>query len=992
MFVVGVICFVAAWFVMDAERDRREEQRFGRLRDRVLLALEARFQPVEQALVAGRVLIPGDQMLSHEQWRRFVNDGAHYLDRGLVGLGYVQRVPRAQFAELERRILALRYTDFHIEADGTEDPAYIVTHIEPLARNHGALGKDVGSGVVRRRAAETAMRTGKPTITAGIRVIEGPIKVPGCLLFLPVYRGGEVPVTEEQRISSLVGWTYASLRLDLLLRGVVADVDGQVALTLYETGDGRDGQLVFASHPNLPLEPAAFEETVDLPVYGRTWRVHLRTTSVFDARGASVLEWVILGGGVLLSLLAGAFTLVLAQSRRHALARAQVATRDLGRAEAEARKLALVASRTTSAVIITDPDWHIEWANESFLRLYGYTLEEIRGQRPGDFLRGPGSDQKTLDDIRTAAEAGMPYRCEVLNYTKGGESRWVEIEIQPIRDDAGVVVGHMSLQLDVSARREMQDALAKREAEWRFIFECAPVALACEWSAVDGTKRRLFNRAHDALLGLTPAQKEDPEFFRKITDPADWAEQVRMYRRLERREIDTFSIEKRYRLFDGRVVWTELTFHRAWTPEGGYQQVAAIVDLTPVKMQAAELKSAKEAAEAANLAKSQFLAMMSHEIRTPMNGVIGMTSLLLDSPLTTEQQDYVDTIRRSGDLLLTIINDILDFSKIESGRMDFEKTEFDLQQAVQGAVDLLMPKARQKGLILTLEIEPTVPARVRGDPTRLRQILVNLTGNAVKFTHQGGVVLAVRLVAQDSRRIELLFAVRDTGIGIPESARARLFQAFTQVDASITRRFGGTGLGLAISQRLVTMMGGRLWVESTEGVGSTFYFTFPAEPAGDDEAPAGEATATERIAPATGSVTPPRAEQVLVAEDNTVNQKVALLLLQKLGYLADVAADGREVLEAVKRDRYDIILMDVQMPVMDGLAAARAIRDLELPPDEQPWIIAVTASASRADREACIAAGMNDHITKPILYDELCAALERAKTARKQKPRGAESE
>jgi CheY-like chemotaxis protein/anti-sigma regulatory factor (Ser/Thr protein kinase) len=496
-----------------------------------------------------------------------------------------------------------------------------------------------------------------------------------------------------------------------------------------------------------------------------------------------------------------------------------------------------------------------------------------------------------------------------------------------------------------------------------------------------------------------------------------------------------------------------------------------------------------------------------------MNGVIGMTSLLLDSRLSPEQKDYVETIRNSGDALLTIINDILDFSKIESGRLELENAEYAVRECVEGALDLLSPRVAEKGLDLLYEVADGVPGTVRGDSTRLRQILVNLLGNAVKFTEKGEVMLTVRAEAREDGRVQLGFAVRDTGIGIPPAGMARLFQSFSQVDASTTRKFGGTGLGLVISKRLAEMMGGTMTVESEVGRGSTFHFSITVEPCATKPRPwltTGQAhlsgrrlmivddNATNRrilVDVATGwgmesraaasaeealgwlregqrfdvavldmhmpvmdgvtlareirrlrtaeempmvmlsslgerdiaaesqlfaayltkpakpaqlfevlavlfkpeatepaavtahpfvsaaAATASRSEKLLLAEDNLVNQKVALLMLAKAGYRADVAANGHEAIDAVARQRYDIVLMDVQMPEMDGLEASRQIAVRWPERKDRPWIIALTANAMQGDREACLAAGMDDYISKPMKTEELAAALDRARTA-----------
>jgi PAS domain S-box-containing protein len=427
-----------------------------------------------------------------------------------------------------------------------------------------------------------------------------------------------------------------------------------------------------------------------------------------------------------------------------------------------------------------------------------------------------------------------------------------------------------------------------------------------------------------------------------------------------------FQVEFRVVRPDGSVRWhrghgrVEFTAHLAERVTG------ASMDITEEKEMLLRLEQARATAEAAMHAKGAFLANMSHEIRTPMNGIIGTIRLLVDSGVTEEQREYVNTIRSCGDALLQLVNDILDLSKIEVGKLTLEQAPFQLESLVKDTVAVVSPMALARHLELRLIFEEGLPDTVMGDSQRLRQVLLNLLSNAVKFTESGSVIMGVSVLGGKDDIAELQFRVQDTGIGISPQVQQAIFEPFTQADSSTTRRYGGTGLGLAICRRLITLMGGKLDLKSEPGRGSTFVFTAVFPVVARSAAPT--RPAQDRI-PVSH-----RRLRILLVEDNVVNQKVAVRLLERMGHKVEIAGDGRQAVAAVQVVEYDLVLMDCQMPVMDGYAAAQAIRHLEC--GRQLPIVAMTAHAMPEDRRRCLDAGMDEYLAKPISAERLYDLVE----------------
>jgi len=828
---------------------------------------------------------------------------------------------------------------------------------------------------------------------------------------------------------------------------------------------------------------------------------------------------------------AGADDYVLKQNIAHLPFAVQIALERRRAQKAEqAAEIKLVTllravEQSPASILITGTTGNIEYVNPKFLQVTGYSREEVIGQNPR-ILKSGKQPEEFYADLWKTISSGEQWQGEIENKKKDGEPFWESASISPIRDEHGAITHYLAVKEDITARRDAEERARRESALLGQLIGTIPDRVYFK----DRDYR--FVKVNDAVLQCLGVKSLEEAVGRRDSDffPREYAEKSLAD---DRFVIETgqnlIGTEEQLLLPDGTKRWFSTTKVPLRDPLGNVTGLMGITrDITGLKTTETRLRESNvrlkealaragelaEKAEAANSAKSDFLANMSHEIRTPMNGVIGMTDLLLETGLNAEQIEYAETIRSCGESLLSLINDILDFSKVEAGQLKLESLDFDLRTTLEDTVEILGFKAQEKGLDVVCLVDQQVPAFLRGDPGRLRQILFNLIGNAIKFTQRGGVSMHVECLAGTDTSAVLRFSVADTGIGIDKEKQGSIFSKFTQADTSTTREFGGTGLGLTICRQLVNLLQGEIGVTSEPGKGSTFWFTavFAIPPAGtvkplpkeadisgarvlltddfktnrvfvstllktwgcrpdeaseaeaalhllrkavqegdpyavalldmhmpgmdgaelgrlikeDDEIKAtrlvmltslGKRGDAERLSgvgfsgylpkpirpallrkclalvmgreEATGSdqdlitrhtvaETSRRRLRVLVAEDNTTNRIIAIKMLEKLGHVAEAAGNGREAIDSLRRMPYDLVLMDCQMPIMDGFEATRVIRDPgSRVRNSRIPIIALTAHALKGDRELCLDAGMDDYLSKPVNPRDLAAALDR---------------
>ncbi|MBB5017492.1 PAS domain S-box-containing protein [Chitinivorax tropicus] len=937
--------------------------------------LKSQIQMYAHSLDGLRSLFLTNQNPNADEFRRaamLVTEDQHSI--GVVGLGLIRRVSRQDlpsFLEITGAKLGLPIQLKSLSNEAiVRQEHYIVEYAEPMAAHRSSLGLDFRSEVIRRAAVEKATEKGEPAISGPVQMAEGRREIPGIIMVAPVYLSGLAPPTVALRQAEVYGWLYLPINLDVMLEHVIHKDLNALDIAIYDGTKINDRYLII-NHDHHDASPTEqhphgnhlvvaarnqLTHQVQVEVAGRYWTV-VATNAEDIETGATHLPNAILTLGAILSLLLGMIVHLVVTGRMRAQRLAESMSQN---ARTQAERFVLAVEATGEGIFEWIPQTDHLWLAPFWSDRLHCPARELPDHLTTWLAYFPPDEQTRLQALLASLSNPSKNRGECLLRL---ETCSLSVAALAEHNSDGSVRRIVGSAKDITEKLASEAALIEQERRLQLTIDCAELGI---WDWHPHTDQMIVAGHWATMLGYDERRLDQHgQVLRRLIHPDDQAAVEAALQAHFADESAIYTAHFRMLTAPGEWKWVSSIGKVIERDETGSptRMLGIHVDIDDIKRQEMALEEARQEAEDASRAKSDFLANMSHEIRTPMNAVIGFSNLLSETALTGEQQEYVQSVRVASDALLSLINDILDLSKVESGKLELESIEFDPRQLLESVMGLASERATSKGLELAHLVKPMVPFRLVGDPSRLRQVVLNLVNNAIKFTSKGEVTVRASSdeLPNESNRVAFRVEVVDTGIGIPLDVQKKLFKPFSQADASTTRKFGGTGLGLSICQRLIHAMGGTIGLESEEGKGATFYFQIPLP------------FIDRKIAPLPSADLAGR--HCLIIDDNETNRELITLQLADAGMTVEAVSSGDAALARLREQsaRFDLAVVDMQMPDMDGLQLGKAIR--EMPRWAQLPMVMATSMAMHGQGRLAAANGFNSYITKPIRQEQMIECL-----------------
>ena len=1009
---VGLGASFLGWWILERINEQHAQEAIVAATEEAAELVLTRLNLYQYGLrgARGTVLTAGEHGISREVFDQYHKTRDLVSEfPGASSLGFIRRVPQREEGEFLKSARADGKADFSIrQLSPHSGERYIVQYAEPVEGNQAAIGLDIASETARREAAQSSIQSGVARLTGPITLVQNTAKPQqSFLVLMPIFRGGETPATAVERETAAFGWIYAVLQTEQVLRGLRIENE-TVHLRLRDITVPGQETLFYESTNDSASRETLMTHQVEREVYGRRWQIELGAHPLFVQRLHQVSPAVVLLMGGLLTLLLATLAGVVRVSRQRRRQLNSSLEEQVAQRTSELRHLNLLLgtvlrSATEVSIIATDLNGVIRVFNKGAERLLGYDAEELLGKNTPTLIHVPEEvADRGVELTKEYAQAIGGFRvfthkperegAETREWTyirKDGSRLPVTLVVTAMRDDEGKLSGYLGIAVDITERKAAEKELAAslettqtQRSELMAVHEqllmAAEVAELGVWSWTLADNSLQWNDRMFEFYGQSLSLRNNGLSYKHWYSRVHPEDAVAAAENLDAavKGLAVYNPTFRVVLPDGQIRFIQAGAQIERSPSGAALRVTGINrDITSQRKLESHLLYAKEQADTANAAKSAFLANMSHEIRTPMNAVLGMLQLVQNTDLNGRQLDYVSKAQTAAKSLLGLLNDILDYSKIEAGKLQLDVHPFELELLMRDLAVVLTGNQGQKEVEVLFDLDSNLPNDLIGDSLRLQQVLINLAGNALKFTMEGQIVVSVEQLLRTDTTVSLRIAVSDTGIGISPEQLQRIFEGFTQAEASTSRRFGGTGLGLVICKRLVSLMGGELQVESRQGVGSRFWFDITLEIA---------PTSLLRSACPEVDVS----IRILVVDDNAMAGELLVRTVHALGWKADHVSGGTQAVEWVKNaqvrgETYNVVLMDWRMSDMDGLSAAQLIHQQGngVPP---PMIIMITAYGREvlADALQTGDAPFVGFLTKPVTPKQVADAVRQALNGR----------